>query len=77
MQHLRQCNVGCAVYYPVPLHLQPAFSHLELGNNGLPASSELAACALALPVFPGLTGDEQEQVVAYLADFYGNRGVGQ
>jgi dTDP-4-amino-4,6-dideoxygalactose transaminase len=77
MQHLQESNVGCAVYYPVPLHLQPAFAHLGLGISDLPASSKLAAHALALPVFPGLTSAEQEQVIAHLADFYGNPGACQ
>ncbi len=34
--HLKKKGIGTKVYYPLPLHLQPCFSHLELQSGGLP-----------------------------------------
>ena len=61
---LERAGVQTAVFYPVPLHLQPCFSHLGYREGDLPEAERAAREVLALPVFPQLAAAEQEQVVA-------------
>lgn len=58
------------VYYPLSLHLQRCFSDLGYKKGQFPESEKLNAEVLALPMFPELTADEQQQVVDAIAEFY-------
>jgi dTDP-4-amino-4,6-dideoxygalactose transaminase len=57
---LTERGVGTEIYYPAPLHLQPAFA--PLGGSHLPATERAARESLALPIFPGLTEAEIRHV---------------
>jgi len=63
---LREQGVGTAVVYPRPLHLQPAFADLGLGEGSFPNAERAARELLALPMFPGLAPDAPDRVVEAL-----------
>jgi dTDP-4-amino-4,6-dideoxygalactose transaminase len=63
MEHLRSAGIGCEVYYPVPLHRQECFAYLGYRQGSLPASEQLAADALSLPVYAELDDQMQDYVV--------------
>ena len=59
---LRAAGVGADVYYPVPVHRQPYIQERGL-HADLPITDLAAAETLAIPMFPGLTDEEQATVV--------------
>lgn len=65
---LRGANIGCDVYYPKPLHLQPCFAHLGYGEGSLPVSERAALETIALPIFSELTAEQKEAVVDTVAE---------
>jgi dTDP-4-amino-4,6-dideoxygalactose transaminase len=64
---LRAQQIGAAIYYPIPLHLQECFAFLGYKQGDLPASESAAAEVLSLPVFPELGAERQELVVRGIA----------
>lgn len=63
---LRAKNVISMIYYPIPLHLQPVYKNLGYEKGQLPIAEQAALEVLSLPMFPGITQTEQEQVVDVL-----------
>jgi dTDP-4-amino-4,6-dideoxygalactose transaminase len=66
-------GVSSEIYYPVPLHLQKCFAYLGYRAGDLPESERAAKEVLALPMFSELREDEQQRVVATMAEFYGKQ----
>ncbi|MCI0356519.1 MAG: DegT/DnrJ/EryC1/StrS family aminotransferase, partial [Acidobacteria bacterium] len=70
-KHLQAAGIPTDVYYPSPLHLQPAFAYLGYRAGDFPRSESASRQVLALPIFAELTESQQRAVVAAIADFYG------
>ncbi len=62
-QELRKRGIGTEVHYPLPAHLQPIYKHLAPAGS-LPVTEQLAQEVLSLPMYPELTPQEVEAVVA-------------
>lgn len=69
--YLSDRRIGSEVYYPIPLHLQKCFAHLEKPAGSFPETERACAEVLALPIFPELEPAQIERVVSAIADFYG------
>ena len=68
--YLSEHGIGSEVYYPVPMHLQPCFSHLGYKAGDFPIAEELAQTSLALPVYPELPEDDIAYVCETIRSFY-------
>jgi dTDP-4-amino-4,6-dideoxygalactose transaminase len=69
--YLKEQGVATMVYYPLPLHIQPVFADLGYKEGDLPETEKAAREAISLPMFPELKTEQQEYVVAKIAEFYG------
>lgn len=68
--HLNAKKIGNAIYYPLPLHLQPCFAYLGYKEGSLPEAERAAREVISIPVFPELTRAQQDEVVGAIRDFY-------
>jgi len=65
-------GIGTLVHYPVPPHLQEAYQHLGYKQGDFPIAEELADTMLSLPLWPGMTKEQVNQVAAAIKSFYKN-----
>jgi dTDP-4-amino-4,6-dideoxygalactose transaminase len=70
-KHLKEKGVASAVYYPVPLHLQPAYRHLGYKAGDFPRAEQAANEVLALPIYPELTIAQIRLVCKHVKEFFG------
>lgn len=66
---LLEGGIHTGLHYPIPLHLQPAYSWLGYHAGDLPVSEQAAQRILSLPMYPELGGADQERIVATILDF--------
>ena len=68
VEYLNANGVGASIHYPVPVHLQPAFSSLGHQVGDFPVAEAATSRILSLPIHPGMTKDQAERVCAVLAE---------
>ncbi|MEK9726809.1 MAG: DegT/DnrJ/EryC1/StrS family aminotransferase [Candidatus Margulisiibacteriota bacterium] len=69
MAHLNHYNIGNAIYYPLPLHLQKCFEYLNYKAGDLPVSEQVAKEVLSLPVYSELNKDQLNYVIDKINQF--------
>ncbi len=62
-RRLKSRNIPWAVYYPLPLHLQQAFSYLGYKHGDFPVSEEISKRIFSLPMHPYITQEDQQTIV--------------
>lgn len=67
---LSENGISTEVYYPLPLHLQPCFKHLGYKKDSMPEAEGASREVLSLPIYPGLTHEEQEYVVGRVGEYF-------
>jgi dTDP-4-amino-4,6-dideoxygalactose transaminase len=71
--YLRDRGIGCAVFYPLPLHMQPCFASLKYRPEDCPEALRASREVLALPIYPELTDEQQREVVGAIKEFLASR----
>ena len=67
--YLKEKKVGCGIYYPVPMHLQPCFDFFEYKEGSYPQAEQLSKRVICLPVFSGLKRQEIKFAAQAVLDF--------
>jgi dTDP-4-amino-4,6-dideoxygalactose transaminase len=68
-KHLGKANIGTGIHYPIPLHLQKAYTSLGYKPGDFPVSEKVAGEIVSLPMFPGLGSDQQSRVAEEVLSF--------
>lgn len=66
---LKALDIPTAIYYPIPMHRQTAFSYLNLDDNRCPVSDQLADTVISLPIHPYLNEKDQDLICQVVCDF--------
>lgn len=74
LAELDTAGIGAGIHYPTPIHLTAAYGGLGAGPGSFPVAERAASEILSLPMFPHLTLEQQEQVVAALRAAVSGRG---
>jgi dTDP-4-amino-4,6-dideoxygalactose transaminase len=69
-KHLEANGVGCALHYPVPLHLQKCYASLGHKAGDFPVAEKAARECLSLPIYPELTDKQVQRVADVIKDFF-------
>ena len=70
--HLRRLGIPTMIYYPLPVHAQPAYAYLGYRAGQFPVAEGLCSAVLSLPIHPLLTAEQQDYIVAGVRAFFGN-----
>ncbi len=73
-RHLQANGIGAGLHYPIPLHLQPAYSFLAHRPGDFPRAESYAKTLLSLPMYPELSERQIRQVVDKVKQFYARQG---
>ncbi len=76
-KYLDKAGVGTGIHYPVPIHLQQAYTDLEHRKGDFPEAERLAKRMLSLPMYPELQRNHIRQVVETIEDFFSNGSGGK
>lgn len=75
MKHLQAAGIGTGIHYPVPLHLQKAYSAQNYNVGDFPVTERVAAEIVSLPMYPQLTAGQQKRVIEEVAKFLNQKSA--
>jgi len=68
-KHLDEAGIGTGIHYPIPVHLQKAYTSFGWKRGDFPVTEQACDQILSLPMYPGLKPDQQQQVAETVAEF--------
>lgn len=69
-KYLEKSGIPTMIYYPIPLHLQPALKYLGYKKGDLPEAEKAAKEVLSLPIYPEISRKEQDFIIRRIKEFY-------
>ena len=69
-KHLEANKIGCALHYPMPLHMQKCYASLGYKEGSFPVAEKAARECLSLPIYPELTDEQIQRVSEVIHDFF-------
>lgn len=69
MAYLNRRGIGTIIHYPIPPHLSEAYRYLSIEKGALPITERYAETVLSIPLYNGLTEEEQNYVIKTINDF--------
>lgn len=66
IKYLEECGIGTIIHYPIPPHLSQAYQYLNILNGALPLTEAYADEVLSLPLYNGMTSEEQSVIISSL-----------
>jgi dTDP-4-amino-4,6-dideoxygalactose transaminase len=69
-KHLLDCNIETQIHYPIPPHLQKAYSILGFNKGAFPITEEISNTCLSLPIWPGMTCEDVEFVCDSIINYF-------
>ena len=69
-EYLKNNGIMTGIHYPLPLHLQKAYQFLGYRQGDFPNAEKASQEVLSLPMFPGLTIEQQKRIVKHINEFY-------
>lgn len=69
-KHLTDNGIGTMIHYPIPPHLQEAYSNLGFKRGDFPIAEELADTMLSLPMWPGMDGNEIKGISKFILKYF-------
>lgn len=69
ISYLEKREIGTIIHYPIPPHLSEAYQYLGYKKGFLPKTEHLAETVLSIPIYNGMTQDEQDYVIRVLNEF--------
>ena len=69
IRYLDRIGIGTIIHYPIPPHLSEAYRYLNLKKGSLPITENYAKTVLSLPLYNGMTEEEQDYVIKAINHF--------
>lgn len=69
-EFLKDCRVETMIHYPIPPHMQKAYSSLGFKKGDFPITEEMANTSLSLPLYPGLTESQTQFICDKIQTFF-------
>ena len=69
MEYLKEREIGTLIHYPIPPHLSEAYAYLGHKKGDFPIAEKYAGEVLSLPIYNGMTEEEQKTVIDAINEF--------